>query len=159
MAEWSKAVDSRSIIFGCAGSNPAGDNIKALLAQLEAHSAYNGEVGGSKPSGSTPHVLTNHFVEHQTFNLRSKAQVLDGSLFLNNPTWYSIFIIYNRKLKIVFQNKFINCSLHSLKDVEFLIDLDKFESRPSSKALLLSPSIVGIVLAVDLSLEELLFIL
>jgi len=53
----------------------------------------------------------------------------------------------------------INCSLHSLKDVEFLIDLDKFESRPSSKALLLSPSIVGIVLAVDLSLEELLFIL
>ena len=26
MAEWSKAVDLRSTIFGCAGSNPAGDN-------------------------------------------------------------------------------------------------------------------------------------
>ena len=26
MAEWSKAVDSRSTIFGCAGSNPAGAN-------------------------------------------------------------------------------------------------------------------------------------
>ena len=24
MAEWSKAIDSSSIIFGCAGSNPAG---------------------------------------------------------------------------------------------------------------------------------------
>ena len=24
MAEWSKAIDLRSIIFGCAGSNPAG---------------------------------------------------------------------------------------------------------------------------------------
>ena len=53
----------------------------------------------------------------------------------------------------------INSSLNSLKDVEFLIDLDEFESRSSSKSLLLSPSIVGIVLAVDLSLEELLFIL
>ena len=29
MAEWSKAVDSRSTIFGCAGSNPAGT--KGLL--------------------------------------------------------------------------------------------------------------------------------
>ena len=28
MAEWSKAIDSRSIIFGCAGSNPAGTIIK-----------------------------------------------------------------------------------------------------------------------------------
>ena len=25
MAEWSKAADSSSAIFGCAGSNPAGD--------------------------------------------------------------------------------------------------------------------------------------
>ena len=28
MAEWSKAVDLRSTIFGCAGSNPAGSIIK-----------------------------------------------------------------------------------------------------------------------------------
>ena len=28
MAEWSKAIDLRSIIFGCAGSNPAGTILK-----------------------------------------------------------------------------------------------------------------------------------
>jgi hypothetical protein len=28
MAEWSKAVDLRSTIFGCAGSNPAGSIFK-----------------------------------------------------------------------------------------------------------------------------------
>ena len=27
MAEWSKAVDLRPTIFGCAGSNPAGDTL------------------------------------------------------------------------------------------------------------------------------------
>ena len=30
MAEWSKAIDSSSIIFGCAGSNPAESNILIL---------------------------------------------------------------------------------------------------------------------------------
>ena len=28
MAEWSKAIDLRSIIFGCVGSNPAGSTFK-----------------------------------------------------------------------------------------------------------------------------------
>ena len=30
MAEWSKATDLSSVIFGCAGSNPAGDIISPL---------------------------------------------------------------------------------------------------------------------------------
>ena len=34
MAEWSKAIDLRSIIFGCAGSNPAGTNNKKSNSNL-----------------------------------------------------------------------------------------------------------------------------
>ena len=34
MAEWSKAVDLRSTIFGCAGSNPAGSNSKKSYSKL-----------------------------------------------------------------------------------------------------------------------------
>ena len=34
MAEWSKAIDSSSIIFGCAGSNPAESNIILLTANI-----------------------------------------------------------------------------------------------------------------------------
>ena len=32
MAEWSNATDLRSVLFGGAGSNPAGDNIRFLTA-------------------------------------------------------------------------------------------------------------------------------
>ena len=32
MAEWSKAVDLSSTIFGCAGSNPAGTKLKFLYS-------------------------------------------------------------------------------------------------------------------------------
>ena len=52
MAEWSKAVDLSSIIFGCAGSNPAGDTSLSWRSWL-AHFAYNEEVAGSSPAGST----------------------------------------------------------------------------------------------------------
>ena len=31
MAEWSKAIDLSSIIFGCAGSNPAESNLNKIL--------------------------------------------------------------------------------------------------------------------------------
>ena len=34
VAEWSKATDSSSVIFGCAGSNPAGVTKRAPIAQL-----------------------------------------------------------------------------------------------------------------------------
>ena len=34
MAEWSKAADSSSAIFGCAGSNPAGDTIAPMAQWL-----------------------------------------------------------------------------------------------------------------------------
>jgi hypothetical protein len=33
MAEWSKAIDLSSIIFGCAGSNPAGIKLSELTAK------------------------------------------------------------------------------------------------------------------------------
>jgi hypothetical protein len=33
MAEWSKATDLSSVIFGCAGSNPAGDTF-SLIGQV-----------------------------------------------------------------------------------------------------------------------------
>ena len=32
MAEWSNATDSRSVLFGGAGSNPAGDILRILTA-------------------------------------------------------------------------------------------------------------------------------
>ena len=41
MAEWSKAIDLSSIIFGCAGSNPAGTN---NLRYLTAIILYNKNV-------------------------------------------------------------------------------------------------------------------
>ena len=47
MAEWSKEIDSRSIIFGCAGSNPAGTILKI---------GYSKQLRGNS---------------HQTFNLFS----------------------------------------------------------------------------------------
>ena len=58
MAEWSNALDLRSSIFGCAGSNPAGTivwlktinyNIFALLAQSVEHKTFNLRATGSSP--------------------------------------------------------------------------------------------------------------
>ena len=49
MAEWSKAVSSSLIIFGCVGSNPTGYN-KTHVAQLV--SVNNAEAVGSSPTMS-----------------------------------------------------------------------------------------------------------
>ena len=42
MAEWSKAIDLSSIIFGCAGSNPAGTNtLKIPYSKLKLKKKIN----------------------------------------------------------------------------------------------------------------------
>ena len=51
MAEWSKAIDLSSIIFGCAGSNPA-DVTMLLWPSWLRRRAYNAEIVGSNPTGS-----------------------------------------------------------------------------------------------------------
>ena len=49
MAEWSKATDLSSVIFGCAGSNPAGVICPVSSDRLE-HLAFNQRVAGSSPA-------------------------------------------------------------------------------------------------------------
>ena len=44
MAEWSKAVDLSSTIFGCAGSNPAGTKLSEFTAILTSFMTLNREV-------------------------------------------------------------------------------------------------------------------
>ena len=51
MAEWSKAVDLSSTIFGCAGSNPADTNIKFLYSNT---SFFKEKVTGSIPVWGFP---------------------------------------------------------------------------------------------------------
>ena len=48
MAEWSKATDLSSVIFGCAGSNPA-DTKLALLAKWLRRPTVNRKIRGSNP--------------------------------------------------------------------------------------------------------------
>ena len=50
MAEWSKAVDLRPTIFGCAGSNPADDTI-SLLSSVVERTTLDRVVAGSIPAG------------------------------------------------------------------------------------------------------------
>ena len=50
MAERSKAVASRTTIFGCTGSNPVGNTISAPLAQSVEHQTFNLRVVGSSPT-------------------------------------------------------------------------------------------------------------
>ena len=52
MAEWSKAVDLSSTIFGCAGSNPAGTILKFLHSNT---SFFKKKVTGSIPVWGIPH--------------------------------------------------------------------------------------------------------
>ena len=71
MAEWSKAIDSSSIIFGCAGSNPAGTTLyiifyilfyiipnKVLWQSWLMRRAYNAEIVGSSPTRTIFSLLT-----------------------------------------------------------------------------------------------------
>ena len=48
MAEWSKAADLRSVIFGCVGSNPT--SCITRLAQLVERTPFKRVVEGSSPS-------------------------------------------------------------------------------------------------------------
>ena len=67
MAEWSNATDLRSVLFGGAGSNPAGDILGAnstykqqtlLWPRWLRRRAYNAEIVGSSPTRSIFKVLT-----------------------------------------------------------------------------------------------------
>ena len=56
LAEWSKAADLSSVIFGCVGSNPTGCMYKeASLAQLGERQTEDLKVPGSIPGGGNYH--------------------------------------------------------------------------------------------------------
>ena len=67
MAEWSKAIDLSSIIFGCAGSNPAGTTLLYILYNNTPNQvlwqswlmrrAYNAEIVGSNPTRTTTYYV------------------------------------------------------------------------------------------------------
>ena len=64
VAEWSKALDSSSSLFGGVGSNPTECIIYiALVAQLAERSAVNRQVAGSIPAGSVFFIYFDCFVD------------------------------------------------------------------------------------------------
>ena len=56
MAEWSNATDLRSVLFGGAGSNPAGATLKAKYSKNNSFSDFQSERVGSIPTLETTSV-------------------------------------------------------------------------------------------------------
>jgi hypothetical protein len=115
MAEWSNAIDSRSILFGGAGSNPAGTIIgyhtaitmnfelsstAVLLRGFESRHTYQGVYPSGQRKFFNTMVSDNNnntvplaqSVEHETFNLRAAGSSPAGDSFRNtHSNFLSLF--------------------------------------------------------------------
>ena len=93
MAEWSKAADSSSVIFGCVGSNPT----SGIYIYLWAHLAQTVERWPFKPMvvGSIPTVGVVHSEQSWPSGLRRCVQVaVSSEAWVRTPQAASLYTFF-----------------------------------------------------------------